>query len=205
MALVFEVLAKLSILPFEFFHLVYPVGDNRLTSPELGAASPADLPGEAGMLAMVRQHWRRLGPRTPKEYSLRLGERVQREIQRNDVSVASVSRKLGLASTTLGQALRGQSQLTLFHALAALEAVNVHPGRVLLSVFLENLEDPIRQEAREKYLLKLEKRAFEADEGFLAKRARQPATTTGDEATTEPTDEGPEPTGDAAGEAPEKT
>lgn len=170
--LVFEVLAKLEAVPFEFFLLVFPFGGNPLESLSGGKTSALDDGDVPPLKRTLREAYLKMGRLPPEEYRLRLGELVAREIRRSGFSGAEVSRRLGLGSTALGQALRGKTQLTFFHVLAALRAAQADPGRVLVSLFLADEPDSIAREARDEALASLDLKAPAGKEAFLRRRER---------------------------------
>lgn len=189
--IVFELLAKLTVSPFEFFRVVYPFGGNPL--PATGAPE-LEVPGVKSMEELAREVFRRRGVLSPTEYRLRLGEWLRAEIPQHDLSIREVSRRLGLGPTALGQALRGSSQLTFFHVLGTLRALGAHPGRPFLALFLPDLEDPIARMEREEVLRALEKVAAVGARELLKKRAAKarPATPQGGPSGDPPTPTTPE-------------
>lgn len=169
---VFEVLAHLREVPYDFFRLHYPFGGNRAGLYVAGAESQFDLPGLTSLREAIREQFQREGTLSSSEYRLRMGAWLQREFRARGISVRSVSLRLGLGPTALGQALRGGSQLTFFHVFAALEAIGADPGRMFLAVFLPELPSPIERLEQEQRLAILEKVVVETEEGFLARRKR---------------------------------
>ena len=169
---VFQVLVHLGTVPYEFFRAVYPFGGSKAGLYAAGAGSPFDLPGVMTLEEAIREQFRKVGSASPREYSLRLGEWLKREIRRGGRTTSSISRSLGLGSTALGQALRGESQLTFFHVLGTIEALEADPGRMLLALFLPEPESPARRLERENLLVLLESVVQKTDEGFLLRRER---------------------------------
>lgn len=169
---VFQVLDHLGTVPYEFFRAVYPFGGNKAGLYAAGAGSPFDLPGVMTLEEAIREQFRKMGIASPREYSLRLGEWLKREIRKRGRTASSISRNLGLGSTALGQALRGESQLTFFHVLGTLEALGADPGRMFLAVFLPELDSPAKRLERENLLALLETVVQKTDEGFLLRRER---------------------------------
>lgn len=169
---VFQVLAHLGGSPYNFFRLHYPFGGSRAGLYVAGAGSSFDLPGLVTLEDAIREQVRREGVLSPSEYRLRMGAWLRREIRGQGASMRSVSLKLGLGPTALGQALRGESQLTFFHVFGALEAIGSDPGRMFLAIFLPEAAAPIERLEQDQRLSILERVVIESEEGFLARRKR---------------------------------
>lgn len=169
---VFDVLAHLREVPYDFFRLHYPFGGSRAGLYVGGAKSPLDLPGLISLQEAIREQFRKQGVPTSSEYRLRIGAWLQRELRTRGVSMRSVSQRLGLGPSALGQALRGESQSTFFHVFGALEAIGADPGRMFLAVFLPEPPSPLERLEQEQRLAILEKVVVETEEGFLARRKR---------------------------------
>lgn len=169
---VFQVLAHVGVLPYEFFRLHYPFGGSRAGLYVAGAGSSFDIPGLVTLEDAIREQVRREGVLSPSEYRLRMGAWLRREIHAQGDSMRSVSLNLGLGPTALGQALRGESQLTFFHVFGALEAIGSDPGRMFLAVFLPEPATPIERLEQAQRLSILEKVVVQSEEGFLARQKR---------------------------------
>lgn len=170
--LVFQVLEHLNAVPYELFRALYPFGGNKAGLYRGPGKSAFDLPGLMTLEEAIREQFRRLGTRSPAEYRLRLGEWLQREMRRRGATARSISIGLGLGKTSLGQALRGESQLNFSHVFGALEALGADPGRMFLALFLPDLDSPAANLERENLLAYLDTVVQKTDEGFLLRRER---------------------------------
>lgn len=167
---VFAALHQLHILPFEFFWMVFPFGGTPLPASQLKAHSD---PSVVEFRELTRRLFQRRGRLSSDEYRLRIGAWVKEEIARRDRSVRQVSLAMGLGPTALGKALRGESQLTFTQVFRALEAVRTDPGRLFVSLFLPDLEDPFARLEREEVLRYLEAALITGDPAFEVLRKRK--------------------------------
>lgn len=170
---VFEILARLSVAPSDFFALAFPFAGDRFAGTQLSKDVLRTLDGVPSEEDSDRELVRKRELFSSTEYTLRLGALVQRELQRRRVPMAKASRQLGLGSSALSQALRGRSQLTFLHVLGALELADADPGRVFVNLFLLDVEDPLERARRDDLLLLLEETAREGKAGFLLRRERR--------------------------------
>ncbi len=169
---VFQVLEHLGAVPYEFFRALYPFGGNKAGLYRGPGPSAFDLPGMMTLEEAIREQFRKLGIRSASEYSMRLGEWLQREIRRRGSTASAISAGLGLGKTALGQALRGETQLNFSHVFGVLEALGADPGRMFLTLFLPDLDSPAANLERENLLAYLETVVQKTDEGFLLRRER---------------------------------
>lgn len=169
--LVFEILEKLQLAPPRFFTIVYPLGG--VAQRSLVTAAQADAEPD-GMAALAETVYRRQVERgeavTSQNVALRLGEILRRELKLAKCSQRDVSAAAGLSKDALGQALRGNSELTFLHVFAVLKATGHSPARLFAELFMPAPETPADAFDRSLSLDALEPLMKATAEGLLKRR-----------------------------------
>jgi transcriptional regulator with XRE-family HTH domain len=131
--LVFRILQRLTVLPFIFFDSIFPFG-GPLTLESAKAREVTDLPEESPWAEFFRDQMLDQRPRTLAEYPRRFGEWLRTEIAERGLRQKAISEALEMGSYALGQALRGNTDLTFFHVFGVLEHVKISPARFFVEV-----------------------------------------------------------------------
>ncbi len=169
--LVFELLDKLRAAPIRFFKACYPLGGPAHIELRKDAKPSIDLPGAMPLTEAAQRRADRLGLRlTPAGAAEKLGRILRREIRASGKTQREISLDLGLGAGALGQALRGNSELTFLHVFGVLATIGRSPGRLFAELFAPEPGDPM---ARFELALELDhqEEQFRATaEGALARR-----------------------------------
>lgn len=142
--LVFELLEKLRASPVRFFSVRYPLGGEAHAGLREDAKPSIDLPGAMPLTEAARRRADRLGLRlTPAGAAAKLGRLLRREIRASGKTQREISLDLGFGVGALGQALRGNSELTFFHVFGVLAATGRSPARLFAELFAPEPADPM--------------------------------------------------------------
>lgn len=142
--LAFELLEKLRAAPIRFFKACYPLGGPAHIELRKDAKPAIDLPGAMPLTEAARRRADRLGLRlTPAGAAAKLGSILRREVRASGKTQREISLELGLGAGALGQALRGNSELTFLHVFAVLAAIGRSPGRLVAELFAPEPADPM--------------------------------------------------------------
>lgn len=131
--LVFRVLQRLTVLPFPFFDSIFPFG-GPVTLESAKARELVELPGETLWAELVRDQMLDDRPRTLAEYRQRFGDWLRQAIEDRRLTQKVISEALGMGPRALGQALRGNTDLSFFHVFGVLEHIDVAPARFFVEV-----------------------------------------------------------------------
>ena len=154
----FEVLALIGVEPALFFGPLYPfAGAGELRFEALGLPW---LGGEGGRtvreLLLEEVRGLREKPAAPGGVTLQAGRVLRRALKKARVPQAEASRAIGRSPSSLGQALRGNTELTLLHVLGCLAASGADPGRFFVEILGPADEDLSESLAWTHYLDRLE-------------------------------------------------
>lgn len=142
LALVFPVLQRLTVAPWEFFEAVFPFGGQAsLEMQAKGRLPQLDLLDEQSWADWYRTRLLDQNPRNPKEWAKRFGLALRRAIEDRRRTQREISEWMGLGPHALGLALRGNTELAFFHVFGVLEFLKLPPGRFFTEVFAQEPAD----------------------------------------------------------------
>lgn len=148
--LVFRVLRRLTVTPWEFFESVFPfAGTHHL---ELQAKSRfvfLDMANEQTWADWYRNHLLDHNPREERDMVRYVGHSLRLAIEGVGATQKDVSEWLGLGPHALGLALRDNTELTFLHVFGVLEYLKIPPGRFFAEIFAnepKNAEQRLKQQ-----------------------------------------------------------
>ncbi len=139
--LVFEILQRLTVLPFEFFDSVFPFG-GPVTLKAAKTRGVSDLPGEQRWAHYFRDQLLEQRPRCVGEHAEHFRQWLRHAIEDREQTQRRISEALGRGPTALGQALRGNTELTFFHVFGVLHHLEVSPARFFVEAFGREAGNP---------------------------------------------------------------
>lgn len=143
-SLVFSVFEHLGASPERFFWAHYPLGGAAQVALRKALKGPA-LGGMALSEAARRQRLRKGVPRTPEMLTAKLGEVLKRLIRSSPFTQREVAERLRVTSSSLGQALRGNSELNFTQVFGVAEAIGRTPARIFAELFGPEPADPMAE------------------------------------------------------------
>lgn len=172
--LVFKILKRLTVVPFEFFDSVFPFG-GPVTLKAAKTRGVSDLPGEQRWELYFREKLFEQRPRTVAEHAGRFGRWLRHAIEDREQTQKKISESLGMGPTALGQALRGNSELTFFHVFGVLHHLEVSPARFFVEVFGREAASPADRIRRWRTLDYFERVLETTGEKYYARRTTRAA------------------------------